>query len=502
MSRPDGRELRDLMIDAGSWQCWDQSPLDPPTDSGYRDDLDRARRLTGCDEAIATGAVTISGRPAALIVAEFGFLGGSIGVVAADRIVTAIRRATANRLPLVVLPTSGGTRMQEGTRAFLQMFRITAAVNEHRAERLPYLVYLRHPTTGGVLASWGSLGHVTAAEPGALIGFLGPRVYEALHGKTFESGVQVAENLHRHGLVDAVVAPDELRSFFTRVLDLLMPTGPAVGVLPDHPDEQPEAEDDNAWTSVCATRSPGRPGVLEVLEYAASEVVLLGGTGPTGAFPGLVLALARFGAVSCVLIGQDRSGGPDAEPIGPASLRQARRGMKLAADLGLPLVSVIDTAGAALSAEAESGGLAREIAHCLSDLIDLDVPTTSVVLGQGTGGAAIAFLPADAVIAARHGWLSPLPLEGASVILFHDASRAPEMADRQGIRAVDLARIGLVDRIVPELPDAAAEPVQFARRIGAAIEAEIQRVSDVGRGERARRRTERFDALGAALVGR
>ena len=93
--------------------------------------------------------------------------------------------------------------MQEGTPAFVQMVRISAAVAAHKAAGLPYLVYLRHPTTGGVMASWGSLGHVTVAEPGALVGFLGPRVYEALYGRPFPEGVQTSENLYAHGIIDA-----------------------------------------------------------------------------------------------------------------------------------------------------------------------------------------------------------------------------------------------------------------------------------------------------------
>ena len=146
----------------------------------------------------------------AVAASEFGFLGGSIGVAAGERLARAVERATAERLPLIALPASGGTRMQEGTVAFLQMVKITAAVTAHKAARLPYVVYLRHPTTGGVLASWASLGHLTLAEPGAFIGFLGPRVYQALHGAPFPGGVQTAENLHAHGLVDAVVSPADL----------------------------------------------------------------------------------------------------------------------------------------------------------------------------------------------------------------------------------------------------------------------------------------------------
>lgn len=200
---------------------------EPPSSSAYAEDLAAARERSGCDEAVLTGEGLLRGRRVAFVVSEFRFLAGSIGLATADRIVAAVERATAAGLPLLAAPSSGGTRMQEGTAAFVQMARITAAVMAHRAAGLPYLVYLRHPTTGGVFASWGSLGHVTAAEPGALIGFLGPRVYEGLYGEPFPPGVQVAENLAAKGLLDAVVAIDDLAGVASAALDVLCGRPPA-----------------------------------------------------------------------------------------------------------------------------------------------------------------------------------------------------------------------------------------------------------------------------------
>jgi acetyl-CoA carboxylase carboxyl transferase beta subunit len=213
MARLGAHELIGRTVDAGSFVSWDVAPLEPfavhaEPDPEYLRELERARAKTGLDEAVITGEA-LDGRRVAVLACEFGFLAGSIGVAAAERLVQAIERATAERLPLVASPTSGGTRMQEGTVAFMQMVMIATAVQGHREAGLPYLVYLRNPTTGGVFASWGSLGQVTAAEPGALVGFLGPRVYEALYEKEFPEGVQTAENLFDHGLLDAVVAPED-----------------------------------------------------------------------------------------------------------------------------------------------------------------------------------------------------------------------------------------------------------------------------------------------------
>jgi acyl-CoA carboxylase subunit beta len=123
------------------------------------------------------------------------------------------------------------------TRTGLQTTKIAAAVAAHKAAGLPYLVYLRHPTTGGVLASWGSLGHVTVAEPRALIGFLGPRVYEALYGQSFPRGVQVSENLYDHGLVDAVLPPAEVADITDRVLNVLLAPREGLPAPPELPYE-------------------------------------------------------------------------------------------------------------------------------------------------------------------------------------------------------------------------------------------------------------------------
>ncbi|KUI28451.1 acetyl-CoA carboxyl transferase [Mycobacterium sp. IS-1496] len=488
MSRIGALELRDAVLDEGSFRSWDSAPLDVATTDSYRDELAAAAQATGLDEAVITGEGRVFGRRVAVVACEFDFLAGSIGVAAAERITAAVQRATAERLPLVASPSSGGTRMQEGTVAFLQMVKIAAAVQLHKQAHLPYLVYLRHPTTGGVFASWGSLGHVTAAEPGALIGFLGPRVYEHLYGEPFPSGIQTAENLHRHGVIDGVVPLATLRATLDRALTVLADP-------PDPPPPAPPVEppaDVPAWTSVEASRRPDRPGVGHLLRHGTTDRVLLSGTG-RGEAATTLLALARFGGQPAVVLGQQRVLGG---MVGPAALREARRGMALAAGLQLPLVLVIDTAGPALTVEAEQGGLAGEIARCLADLVTLDTPTVSVLLGQGSGGPALAMAPADRVLAALHGWLAPLPPEGASAIVHRDLDHAAELAAAQGVRSADLLRHGIVDIVVGEHPDAADEPLEFTQRLSATIAAELHGLRDVPAEVRLRRRLERYRRIG------
>ena len=465
-----------------------------PTTSAYAAELAAAAVSARTDESVITGTGRISGRTIAIVVSEFRFLAGSIGGAATERLVLAIERATREGLPLLAAPSSGGTRMQEGTRAFVGMIKIAAAVAQHKAVGLPYIVYLRHPTTGGVLASWGSLGQFTAAEPGALIGFLGPRVYEALFGTQFPSGVQTAENLYQRGLVDAVLPVNALAGVATRVLNVLMSPQEDPPTLTELPKDT--LPDTPAWESVQRSRRPDRPGVRELLRLAATDVVPLNGTGEGEHDPSILLALARFGGVPCVVLGQDRHRQTLHRQLGPAGLRTARRGMRLAGELHLPLISVIDTQGAALSQEAEEGALAGEIARCLADLVTLEAPTLCLLLGQGTGGGAMALLPADRVICAEHAWLSPLPPEGASAILHRDVDHAPRLATTQRIRASDLLADGIVDRIVSERPDAADYPDQFFARVSHVLRYELGRLLRDDPGDRLAARLTRFRHLG------
>ncbi|MEV7022590.1 carboxyl transferase domain-containing protein [Kitasatospora sp. NPDC093558] len=491
-------QLIGLLVDPGSFRTWDE-PADPhPADPGYRASLARARERTGLDEAVLTGTGEIGGRPVALVASEFGFLGGSIGVGTAERITRAVERATAERLPLLALPVSGGTRMQEGSAAFLCMLRITAAVQAHRAAGLPYLTYLRNPTMGGVFASWGTLGQLVFAEPGARLGFLGPRVYEELRGVELPADVQRAEALAQRGLVDAVVPPEELREVVRRSLAVLtadrarLSTAPAAPLYRENAAE-PQAPAD-AWDSVRRTRRPDRPGTRELLRRTATELVLLDAPGGRGG--ALVRALAVLDGQPALVVGQQR-GTPDHErPFTAADLRAVRRSARLAEQLGLPLLTVVDTAGAELSAQAELDGVAVEIAHCLTTLLALRTPVLAVLLGQGSGGGALALLPADRVIAAEHAWLAPLPPEGASAIVHRDGAHAAELARAQGIGADDLARVGLVDEVVPERPDAAEEPDTFCERLGAAIATALDALTAVPEAERFAARADRHRRLG------
>ncbi len=465
--------LIDLVLDDGSFESWDQ-PVDISghTES-YQVELRAAAERAGTDESVITGRGLVRGRPVAVLVNEFAFLGGSIGRAAGARIVSAVRRATAEGLPLLATTASGGTRMQEGTPAFVEMVAISRAVMDHRGAGLPYLVHLRHPTTGGVYASWGSLGHVTVAEPGALVGFLGPKVFEALEGRPFPEGVQRAENLAQKGVIDAVVATEDLPDLIDLTLAVLADRAEP----PSLPLRAPvEGNRLPVWEAVELTRRDGRIGVRDLLRHGAQPTLALNGTEEGEQDAAVLVTLTRLDGRPCVLVGQDRQRQTRSKPLGAAALREARRGMRLAEELGLPLVTVIDTPGAELSQKAEEGAIAGEIARCIATMVTMTVPTVSVLLGQGCGGGALALLPAQVVVATENAWLSPLPPEGASVIRYGDLEHAAEMAESQGIGSAELLAAGIVHKVVPELAD--DDVVSLARAVASAVAHELVRLVD------------------------
>jgi acetyl-CoA carboxylase carboxyl transferase subunit beta len=220
-----GARLKSL-FDNGDYEtlALPEVPVDPlkfRDERRYTDRLKDARSKTGLADAVLAGAGRLEGQRIVAAVQDFDFLGGSLGTAAGEALIAAMRAALKRGTPFILFAASGGARMQEGILSLMQMPRTTVAVQELREARLPYVVVLTHPTTGGVTASYAMLGDIHIAEPGALIGFAGPRVIEQTIREQLPNGFQRAEYLHEHGMVDMVVHRHELRGTLTRICQLL-----------------------------------------------------------------------------------------------------------------------------------------------------------------------------------------------------------------------------------------------------------------------------------------
>jgi acetyl-CoA carboxylase carboxyl transferase subunit beta len=197
-------------------------PLKFRDERRYADRLKEARQKTGADDAILAGTGTLDGLPIVMAVQDFAFMGGSLGTAAGEAVITAMRTAVQRKSPFVLFISSGGARMQEGILSLMQLPRTTVAVQELRAAKSPYIAVLTHPTTGGVTASYGMLGDIHIAEPGALIGFAGQRVIEQTIREKLPEGFQRAEYLQEHGMVDMVVHRHQMRETVSRIARILM----------------------------------------------------------------------------------------------------------------------------------------------------------------------------------------------------------------------------------------------------------------------------------------
>lgn len=546
------------LVDSSSFKPWTREDLHVDPDgvvagADYLDELTRAQSHTGHEESVVVGEARIGGEPAVLILGDFDFLAGSVGRAACQFVIAAFDRAAELALPVIASPCSGGTRMQEGTAAFVLMADVAAAVHRFRAAGNAMLTWLRHPTTGGVMATWGSLGTVTIGQPGALAGFLGPRVYRDLVGESFPADVQVTDNLAAHGVIDAVVDLADLKSYCSTflcvvgatdehilgiespevlrleasfdqdrgpewrpqdeekeadpqvdlstgsiVVDLATRSATASAVTLESPAESLGAATDgddpsdgiDPWECVLRTRQPGRPTAMTYLSAALTDVTWISGTGEGERSDAVMAGFGHWRGIAVAFVAQDRAAQAAGAPLGPSALRTVRRVMRLADELEIPLVSLVDTAGGELSQAAEEAAMAGEIARCLAQLTTLSVPTVSVLLGMGCGGAALAMMPADVVIATESAWVSPLPLEGASIIRHRTPEHAPQMARDQRVAAWQLAQQGIVDLIVNERGDAAVSPRWFAEQVAAVVHDQlVELLAEVANDRLSRRRT-------------
>jgi acetyl-CoA carboxylase carboxyl transferase subunit beta len=226
--RIDAGERLLLLLDEGSIETADENlastdPLNFTDTRPYKSRLEKSQTEVGLKDAIINASGTLSGKPVLVSAMEYSFIGGSMGAVVGEAITRAIERACEQKKPIIVVSASGGARMMEGVVSLMQMAKISAALARLDSARVPYISVLTDPTTGGVTASYAMLGDLNIAEPGALIGFAGPRVIEQTIRQKLPEGFQRSEFLLQHGMLDAVVHRKDMKSYIARALDFMTP---------------------------------------------------------------------------------------------------------------------------------------------------------------------------------------------------------------------------------------------------------------------------------------
>ncbi len=508
------RERIALLVDPGSFKELDRGlisvdPLRFTDQRAYRERVADARRRTGLREAVVIGEARLEGQPVVLAVFDFEFMGGTMGSVVGEKVADAFEHAARRRWPMVSVTASGGARMQEGMLSLMQMAKTAAARAAHDRAGLAHVAVLTDPTFGGVAASFASLGDVLIAEPGAQIGFVGPRVIGMTLNEPQPPDSHRAEALFRAGLVDLIVPRPALRATVAYLVGHLGRGGPRHRRgrrAPSHPAvirRTPLGTPAPPWQTVLLARHPGRPTSMDYITRLFARFVELHGDRQFGEDPAIVCGLGELDEQTVVVVAQERGRTEEEQAVRrrgmpyPEGYRKALRVMQLAAKFGLPVLTLIDTPGAYPGYQAEQRGIAQALAGNLQAMASLPTPVVSVVIGEGGSGGALALGVADRVLMLEHAIYSVISPEGAAAILFRDAARAEQVAEALKITADDLLRLGVIDGIVPEPPGGAhADPELAARRLGDAVRSALRELT----GQRAeallRQRYRKFRHIG------
>ncbi|MCK8676985.1 carboxyl transferase domain-containing protein [Streptomyces lichenis] len=446
-SRPDGRLTSHEAI-ALVAEVFEEHRPPPRTSapdgplgwSGYDAARARAAERTGAEESVRYGTAVVGGHRCVLLVFEFGFLGGSLGQRAGDRLEAAYELAGRTGVPLVSLVATGGSRMQEGMLALGQLQRVARAAAVLRAARVPHLTVLRDPATGGGWATVGAGADVVLALAGAQVGFAGSRV----RPPEADPSAYTAEGQWAAGQVDEVVAPGRLRGTLARWLGALHRDSAGPPEPAPVPKRLSAAEPPvSGWDAVRAARDPARPRAEAYLARYFTHRLPLSGDRCGGVDPG----------ISCgVGVRADGRAVAYAAQCGtattPAGYRTAARVIRLADRLALPLLTLIDTPGAANGAEAERAGAGPAIAEVFAAIAEARVPVTTLVIGEGGSGGALALAAPGRTWVTRDCYFSVIAPELAAAILKRPPEQAPATADQLRLRPQDLVELGVARGIV------------------------------------------------------
>lgn len=483
------------------------NPLDFPE---YDKKLSDMEKKTDMPEAVVTGTCRIGGYKAVICVMDSRFMMASMGMAVGEKITRAVEYATKKKLPLVIFSASGGARMQEGMLSLMQMAKTSAAIGKLRETGGLFISVMTNPTTGGVTASFASLGDVQIAEPGALIGFAGPRVISQTIGEKLPEGFQSAEFLYEHGLLDGVVPRAELKGYITRLISLHQ-KGKRSQLASDKNELAGKIEEELASRSaderVLIARNESRPTGRDYIDRLISDFCEFGGDRLHAEDVSIVCGVGRFHGISVVVIAQERGKSLD-EKIShrfgmpnPEGYRKAERLMKHADRFGLPIITFVDTPGAYPGKEAEENGQGSAIAHCLLTLSRLRVPVVNVFVGEGGSGGALAIGFGDCIIMLENSVFSILSPEGFASILYKDSSRWKEACENMKMTAAELKEMGICDCVIKEDGEGAhekSEPV--FKRLDAAIAENLGRLMKLSGEDIVKQRYRRLRKVGKELI--
>ena len=476
-------------------------PLSFSSKGTYQTMLSKSQSRTGLTEAAVTGRCKIDGIETAIVVLDFGFMGGSMGSVVGEKIALALEEAAKKDLPLIALVTGGGTRTQEGVLSLMQMAKTVTAANRLKEKGLPFLVVLANPSTGQAYASFANLADVIFAEPGSLIGLSPLRTLQGLSKQPLPLDAHTSEAHLAHGLLDNVIDREGLHARIATVLKIL------TGQKSEHDDlkdllktEVDPPKEPEAWEAVNVARHAERPSAMVYMRSILEPFVELHGDRLNSDDRSVIGGIGYLLGEPIAIIGQQRRPPINGEKyhVYPDGLRKAQRIINLATRFKLPLITLVDTQGADPGLEAEEQGIGNAIANTLSLMLDVPTPVITVIIGEGGSEGALALGLSDRTLMQQYAIYSPISMNR----YFGNNYPEEQTIDRQAaetmmLTAQDCEYLGIIDHVIPE-PEMGAHdnPREASRNMQLALTKTLARLSKQSENKLLKSRYKRFRRMG------
>ena len=499
------RERIELLADKGTFKeshkyLSSVAPLSFSRRGRYRKLLSHDQNRTGLTEAAVTGKCRIDGIDVMLVVLDFGFMGGSMGIVVGEKVATALETAARRDLPVIALVSGGGARVQEGVLSLMQMAKTVAAANRLREEGAPFIVVLSNPSTGQAYASFANLADVILAEPGSLIGLSPLRALREASNTPLPLDAHTAEAHLSHGLLDNVVDREALQSRLATLLHLLtaqkLGKGNHKGLLKTELKTPAETE---VWEAVTTARHPERPLAMAYIHSMLEPFVELRGDRLNSDDRSIVGGIGFLHGEPVVIIGQQRVHLQEGERyhVYPDGLRKAQRLITLASRFKIPLVTLVDTQGADPGLEAEEQGIGNAVATTLSLMAEAPVPIVSVIIGEGGSEGALALGLSDRILMQQYAIYSPISLNRHLGGPYPDHMLDREAAEALMLTAQDCLELGIADQIVAE-PESGSHTSlkEAADSVQLSVAKQLAQLSKLSTSKLLKQRYQKFRRMG------
>ncbi len=468
------KERLESIFDSNSVTLLDEdikskSPLNFPS---YTEKVQNLSDKLKLNDAVITGIGSINGIRTGFGIMDSSFMMGSMGSVVGEKLVRLIENSINLNLPVIIFTASGGARMQEGMLSLVQMAKVSAAIKVHSKKGLLYISVITDPTTGGVTASFASLGDIIIAEPNAMFGFAGKRVIEQTIQEKLPDCFQNSEFMIKNGFIDLLVQRRMMKETLENILLMHNP----INIYAKNFSKQNTLKVDcridennnlSAWEIVKIARNKERPNYKDYISLMIDNFIELHGDRYYGDDNAIVCGIGYINEIAVTIICSAKGKSVDENvqrnwgSAKPEGYRKALRIMKEAEKFKRPIICLIDTAGAYCGVEGEERGQGEAIAKNLLEMSDLQTPIISVVIGEGGSGGALALGVADRIFMLENSIYSVISPEGCAAILLKDSARANEAAELLKLTAMDLLKLNIIDGIIEEPIGGAHKDVEF-----------------------------------------